>query len=117
MLLAEYLRGKVAMEIPDSALASIMDDRGLSENIDTSELDRRTKDLCVADLYLWCAGTPSVKGSVSDSDGGWKHTDGGWQTSAYDKRNFRELAYSIYRRYGETPPQETQSSDFKIRFM
>lgn len=117
MSIEDYLRGKVGMEIPDSAIAVILDDRGICPGTDTAELDKRRKDLCTADLYLWCAATPSKKGTVSDADGGWKHSDGGWETSAYDKRNFRSLAYSIYSRYNEQPPVTDDASDFKIKFL
>lgn len=117
MLIEDYLKGKVGMDVPDSAISVILDDRGLREGTDTAELDKRTKELCTADLYLWCAATPSKKGTVSDADGGWKHSDGGCETSAYDKRNFRELAYSIYNRYGEKPPQESTAADFKIKYL
>lgn len=97
----DYLRGCVGFEVDDSAITTILIDRDVESGTDVRSLDKRTKDLCRADLYMWCASTPSVTGSVEDADGGWKHKEGGTQSSAYDKRNLRQMANDIYVRYGE----------------
>jgi hypothetical protein len=49
-------------------------------------------------------------GSVEDSNGVWKHKEGGTQSSAYDKRNLRAMANDIYKLYGEN----TVSSGMRI---
>lgn len=103
LTIEDYLRGKVGFEVPDSALLTIFADRNLVKGYPVSELDKRTLDLATADLYMYCASTPSVKGSTEDAHGGWKHKEGGWESSAYDKRNLRQMANDIYARYGETP--------------
>lgn len=97
----QYLRGKVGFEIPDTAFVPIFLDRGIVSGIDASTLSKQTLDLCTADLYMYCASTPSVKGSTEDAHGGWKHKSGGWESSAYDKRNLRQMANDIYQQYGE----------------
>lgn len=101
----EYLRGCVGFDVSDNALATILIDRDVEPGTDVRMLDKRTKDLCKADLYMWCASTPSVTGSVEDADGEWKHKEGGKQSSAYDKRNLRQMANDIYARYGENTIQ------------
>lgn len=97
----EYLHGKVGFEVKDNAITSILIDRDVKPNTDVSTLNKRTKDLCRADLYMWCASTPSVQGSIEDADGVWKHKEGGTQSSAFDKRNLRQMANDIYKLYGE----------------
>lgn len=97
----EYLLGVVGFEVKDNAITSILIDREVEPHTDVKTLDKRTKDLCRADLYMWCASTPSVQGSVEDADGVWKHKEGGTQSSAFDKRNLRQMANDIYRLYGE----------------
>lgn len=96
-----YLRGCVGFDVEDNAINTILIDRKLPPGTDVMDLDRRTKELCKADLYMWCASTPSVKGSVEDSHGVWKHKEGGTESSAFDKRNLRQMANDIYKRYGE----------------
>ena len=97
----EYLRGCVGFEVADSAITTILIDREIAPGTDVTTLEKRQKDLCRADLYMWCASTPSVTGSVEDANGVWKHKEGGTQSSAYDKRNLRPMANDIYALYGE----------------
>ena len=96
-----YLRGCVGFEVSDNAINSILIDRELVPGTDVTEIDKRTKELCKADLYMWCASTPSVTGSIEDANGVWKHKEGGTQSSAFDKRNLRAMANDIYKKYGE----------------
>lgn len=97
----EYLRGKVGFSVEDNAIVSILIDRNIESGSLVSTLSRKQRDLCTADLYMWCASTPSIIGSVKDSDGNWSHQEGGTQSSAFDKRNLRAMASDIYKKYGE----------------
>lgn len=110
MTIEDYLYGCVGFEVAENAIATILVDRGVEAGASVTSLEKRTKDLCKADLYMWCASTPSIMGSVEDSNGVWKHKEGGTQSSAYDKRNLRAMANDIYRLYGEN----TVSSNMKI---
>lgn len=101
MTIEEYLKGKVGFDVNDNAIASILVDREVAAGTDVTELDKRTKDLCRADLYMWCASTPSKTGSVKDADGVWSHQEGGSESSAFDKRTLRQMANDIYGIYGE----------------
>lgn len=101
MLIEDYLRGATAYDVPDNALRRITVRRGISAGALISSLSERQLDLATADLYMWCASTPSSKDSTEDSDGTWKHKEGGWQTSAYDKRQLREMAAELYAKWEE----------------
>lgn len=101
MTIEEYLKGKVGFEVSENAIASILVDREVESGADVQTLDKRTKDLCRADLYMWCASTPSKTGSVEEADGVWKHKSGGTESSAFDKRTLRQMANDIYGQYGE----------------
>ena len=110
MTVEEYLHGCVGFDVADNAISTILVDREVEAGSSVLALDKRTKDLCKADLYMWCASTPSIIGSVEDSNGVWKHKEGGTQSSAYDKRNLRAMANDIYKLYGEN----TVSSSMRI---
>ena len=110
MTVEDYLYGCVGFDVAENAIATILVDRGVEAGSSVLALDKKTKDLCKADLYMWCASTPSIMGSVEDSNGVWKHKEGGTQSSAYDKRNLRAMANDIYKLYGEN----TVSSHMKI---
>ena len=105
MPVEEYLRGWVGFVVDDSAIATILVDRGILPGTPVSELDKKQKDLCKADLYMWCASTPSTTGSIEEADGDWRHKVGSTQSSAYDKRNLRAMAKEIYDKYGEGTTQ------------
>ena len=104
-----YLRGMVSYEVPDGALASIMLRRGLDFGVPAAALREKERELCTADLYMWCAGTPSAKNDTEDADAGWKHKEGGWQTSAYDKRLLRHAQ----RRLGLLPTEPEEKPNME----
>lgn len=101
MTIEDYLYGCVGFDVAESAIATILIDRGVESGCSVSALDKKVRDLCRADLYMWCASTPSKIGSVEEADGYWKHKEGGTESSAFDKRNLRAMANDIYKKYGE----------------
>ena len=110
MTVEDYLHGCVGFEVADNAIATILVDRDVEAGSSVLALDKRTKDLCKADLYMWCASTPSKTGSVEEADGYWKHKTTGAESSAFDKRNLRAMANDIYKKYGEN----TTGSSIKL---
>lgn len=108
MPIEEYLRGVVGYQIANNALNSILFKRKIAAEAMASSLTQKQLDLCTADLYLWCAATPSTQNNTEDSDGGWKHVEGGWQTSAYDKRELRAMAKELYEKWGENTPGKSK---------
>ena len=106
MPIEEYLRGVVGYQIADNALNSILFKRKIAAEAMASSLTEKQLDLCTA--YLWCAATPSTQNNTEDSDGGWKHVEGGWQTSAFDKRELRAMAKELYEKWGENMPGKSK---------
>ena len=101
MTVEDYLYGCVGFDVAENAIATILVDRGVEAGSSVLALDKKTKDLCKADLYMWCASTPSKTASVEEADGYWKHKTTGAESSAFDKRNLRAMANDIYKKYGE----------------
>lgn len=101
LTIEEYLRGFVAVDIPDTALASIFAKRGITRGCAVSDVDDKGRDLSLADLYIYLSTAPSVKNNTEDSDGGWKHTEGGFQIAVADKRAFRAMARELLGKWGE----------------
>lgn len=97
----DWLLSCVNFEIPSSASQAILLGRGLEGSEDCSMLDKKTRDLLKADLYVWiCMGASKVD-SVSDSDNGWSHKGGGYTLSEADKRRMLDWANDIYDEYDE----------------
>lgn len=84
----------------EAALKTILADRNIDEGEDAEDVSLRLKELCTADVYMWCSTVPSIGSSTKDSDGGWSHQEGGAQLFAADKENFRRMAREIYKKYG-----------------
>jgi len=107
LTIEQYLRGRVAYDIPDETLRSILLDREISEGTIVSDLSddkderKKLRDLCLADVYMYCASLPSTRNNSSEADGQWKSEQGGYQRSAYDSRQLRAMANDIYDKYGE----------------
>jgi hypothetical protein len=106
-----FLRGCVGYSVSDEALMSILLNREVEFGSLVSSLSTKQRELCMADLYMYCATLPSVSGTVEDSDAGWKHREGGTQKSASDRASLIDKANLIYRKYGET----TNKSTIKLR--
>ena len=101
MLIEEYLRGFFAVDVSDTTMQSILMKRGVAPQSDYYDVEERDRDLCLADLYVFNSTLPLVKNNTEDSDGGWKHTEGGYQYSVTDRRTFRSMARALYAKWGE----------------
>ena len=99
-LIEDYLKDLTALDITEGAIENVLIDAGVTPGSDVSTLSVKQMDLCKAYTYLWCASTPSISGSVEDSDSGWSHREGGKQTSAYDKRLLRQMGLDLLAKYG-----------------
>lgn len=97
----QYIRGVVNMDIGDEVVANILFERGVTADIPVSELDKRTRMLLKADVYAACANMPSVRVSVEDADGNWRHKESGGQITDTDKKRWAAMANAIYAQYGE----------------
>ena len=84
MTVEDYLHGCVGFEVADNAIATILVDREVEAGSSVLALGKKTKDLCKADLYMWCASTPSKTGSIEEADGYWKHKTTGSESSAFE---------------------------------
>lgn len=106
-LVEDYLKDLTAFDITDGAIENVLLDAGVNAGSDWETLSVRQRDLCKAYTYLWCASTPSISGSVEDSDSGWSHREGGKQSSAYDKRLMRQMGLDLLAKYGLNSAKST----------
>ncbi len=108
-LVKDFLRDLTAFDITDGAIENVCIDAGVYDYDDAvwEDLTVKQQDLCKAYTYIWCASTPSVTGSVEDSDGGWSHREGGKQSSAYDKRLMRQMGLDLLAKYGLNAAKST----------
>lgn len=106
-LAKDFIKDLTAFDITDGAIENVLIDAGVPEDAIWENLTVKQKDLCKAYTYLWCASTPSITGSVEDSDSGWSHREGGKQSSAYDKRLMRQMGLDLLAKYGLNAAKST----------
>lgn len=108
MTMYDWLAGCVGIDITEDAVNVILYDRDIEPDATLEETTKKQRELCKADLFMWCSTLPSTTGSVKDADGGWSHQEGGQRLTAEDKEAFRKAAVAIYRKYGEPIPGGTR---------
>ena len=78
-----YLRGKVRnIDITDDAMMSALVDAQVEPGTVAMEATDKQKDLALASIFIWIAGSPTRSQSIKDADGRWSHEEGGEQMSA-----------------------------------
>lgn len=97
----DWLCDVVNFPVSEGAAKDILIERGVDPMALLPEVDKRDKDLCKADLYVWICTSPNRRGDTSDSDNSWAHKEGGYTLSADDKKRLMALANEIYDMYDE----------------
>lgn len=102
--ITDWLQGKVAITISDETIASICFDRQVETTALAADCDEKTRDLTLADLYMFCATLPTSTATIDDKNGNWEHKEGSVTMSAADKKQYRKMAYWLYKKWGLVPP-------------
>lgn len=97
----DYVFGCVNFALPQEAVDYVLGERKIQKSLNEDDLDKQTKQLLKADTYLWVCVGPSRVGSVSDSDNGWKHSEGGYTLTDDDKDRMLSYVKATYEKYGE----------------
>ena len=99
--ISDYLEGLFPGYIlTDKTFKSILSKYGMSANTPARDVPEKVKDLAEADIAELLASTSSVTGSIEDSDGGWKHREGGSQMTNYERKLLLQRANNLRKKYG-----------------
>lgn len=99
LTIENYLRGKVATDIPDKTLLSIEAEVGVDPNSAYADLSERQRDLCLAGMYVYLSTNPSQTQKITEKDADWEHSEGGQIYSANALSTFLRMANAIYKKY------------------
>lgn len=126
MTIKQYLNGKVRnITVPDDAISTFIMDAGcttvdvekdvtgedtgessvtteqeqVTPDTDVTLLSTRERELCLAWMYVWVAGSPTQTGSNTEEDADWKHTEGGERMSAGVLKQYLSMANDIFNKY------------------
>ena len=96
----DYLEGKVRnIRIPDDAILSICADAGVDPDTLYAKATQRQRDLSLAWLYVWVAGSPTQTGGWTEESADWRSTDGGERMSASVLKQYLAMANKIFEEY------------------
>ena len=111
--LRAYLGGCVAFPVPDEAITAVLVDRDISDGcIPAADFDKKTRDLCKADLLKWICTSMTSTSGITDKDNSWEHSDKGYTLDSKTRSTLLAQANQIYDMYGE---EKAQSGFFKIQ--
>lgn len=118
LTIEQYLSGKVRnISVPDKAIASILMDAGcttvevvdpetgeihtekVTGDTDVSLLSLRERELSLAWLYVWVAGSPTQSGGWTEEDADWKSSENGERMSAGVLKQYLAMANKIFEKY------------------
>ncbi len=96
----DYLSGLTQFTFDKAVLNRVALDRGINGEEQTEEsIDKRTKDLCTADLLLAAYLSPEVWASYQSKHGNFSKSVG--SQTLYNKDRIYNYLIGIYRRYDD----------------
>lgn len=105
----KYLSGLLGGFVFDRAtLEGIALERGVTEVVSFDELDKKTKDLLLADLARSAYYSPNVWASSSRSHGNYKESIGPQTLYEGDRERLYNIFSTIYRKYDDEALQEIE---------
>ena len=112
-----YLSGLTTFVLDKAVLERIALERGVSDVTDYMELDQKTKDLLLADVYYVIYTSPNTSASYSASHGTYKESVG--SQTINDKASIYNVMIGLYRKWGEEDKIEllTDSTACNIDFI
>lgn len=106
LTIEQYLDGKARnIKVPGNAISTIIMDAGITsvenpdKDTDISKLSLKERELCLAWLYMWIAGSPTQSGGWTEEDADWKQTENGERMSASVLKQYLAMANEIFDKY------------------
>lgn len=104
----QWLKGMVDFDVPNETIMAILFNNKVGMGSDVTMLDERSKDLCLADLYMWLATSSSATSGEYISDGGWQHQKS--NKVVVDRAGLRAAALRLYQKWGSEKADSARGS-------
>lgn len=99
--ISDYLEGKfLGYTLNDKTLKAVLYEYNTDIYTLADDVPDKVKDLSEAKIAEILANMPSTSGSIEDSDGGWKHREGGSQITNQERRQLLRRANDLRKKYG-----------------
>ncbi len=100
LTIADHLQGLSPL-LTEKGLRTVLAKRKLSGSLPVFDMTERELDLAEAEVYWWLSNLPVGGGTTKDVDGSWSHTEGGWQVSSENIREWRRKYADLREKWGE----------------
>lgn len=97
-----FLKG-ISPLVTEEALMWVCAKRKIEPEESYSELTDKESDLAEGTMYYWLSNLPVGGATEKVSDGGFSHSDGGWQVSKANIDAWLQKHKELFEKWGETP--------------
>ena len=94
----QWLVGMVDFNVPEATIQAILFNNGVTSGTAVATVSERSKDLCLADLYMWLTTSSTATSGEYISDGGWQHQKA--NKVVVDRAGLRAAALRLYKKWG-----------------
>ena len=98
--ISEYIKG-VSQLITEGGLGYVLAKRRLEGCELIGELTERELDLAEGTAYFWLSNLPVGGSTEKVSDGGWSHSEGGWQVSKANIEEWLRKYRALFAKWDE----------------
>lgn len=102
MNIVSWLKAKTShiIDFDDEFVYATLLHRGVTDDeMTVADVDEKTKDLCLADMYYGAAISSTKSGTQGESDGGWTHYVAIKNVVSRDA--LMQMAKDLYAKWGE----------------
>ena len=96
------------IDITDDAMMAALVDAQVEPGTAAMDATDKQKDLALASIFIWIAGSPTRSQSIKDADGRWSHEEGGEQMSALAANRYLAMANELRKKWGLTAVANSQ---------
>ena len=97
LTIVRWLVGIVDFNVPDATIESILFNNSVTKGVSVSDVSERSRDLCLADLYMWLTTSSTATSGEYVSDGGWQHQKA--NKVVVDRAGLRAAALRLYQKW------------------
>lgn len=103
-----WLVGMVDFNVPDTTIESILFNNGVISGTPVSLVDEKSRDLSLADLYMWLTTSSTATSGEYVSDGGWQHQKA--NKVVVDRAGLRAAALRLYSKWNSDKAESAKGN-------
>lgn len=111
----EYLSGLTGFYFDKAVLKRVAMERGVINATSINDIDKKTRDLCVADLLYAMYLSPTSTPTTTKKHGNFSQTIGSQTINS--KKDIWNMCYFLYRKWDDEKLEELQSLGGELQWL